>query len=78
MVLFFYKMKLKSNPTSIIPIATTPTKTTINCHFNTFFNIIISGKERPTTDIIKAREVPNETPFSIKTLTIGIIPAAFE
>ena len=61
-----------------IPKATTPTKTPINCHFRTFFRIIISGKDRPMTDIIKASAVPSVTPFSIKTLTMGMIPAAFE
>ena len=65
-------------PTIIIPKATTPTKTAINCHFNTFFSMITSGRDKPITDIINARAVPRVTPFSIKTLTIGMIPAAFE
>ena len=61
-----------------IPTATIPIKTVINCHLSTFFRIITSGSESPTTDIIKASEVPNDAPFSIKTETIGIIPAALE
>ena len=69
---------LNKNPTMVIPTATTPTKITISCHFKTFFRIIISGNDNPITDIIKARAVPKVTPFSIKTLTIGMIPAAFE
>ena len=37
-----------------------------------------SGNESPMTDIIKARAVPREAPFSISALTIGIIPADFQ
>ena len=40
--------------------------------------MMISGNDSAITDIINASAVPNETPFSIKTLTIGIIPAALE
>ena len=59
-------------------MATTPINIPISCHFKTFFKIMISGNDKPITDIIKARAVPRVTPFSINTLTIGIIPAAFE
>ena len=62
----------------MIPVATTPTKARMSCHFRTFFKMIISGKDKAITDIIKASAVPRETPFSSKTLTIGMIPAAFE
>ena len=59
-----------------IPVATIPTKVAIKGHFKTFFRIMISGNDNPIVDIIKANAVPNGTPFSINTLTIGIIPAA--
>lgn len=55
-----------------------PIKVNINGSFRTFFRIIISGNDRPITAIMKAREVPSDAPFSIKTDTIGMIPAAFE
>ena len=66
------------NPTITIPTATIPTNMVINCHFRTFSRMMISGKESAITDIIKAKAIHNDTPFSIKTLTIGIIPAALE
>ena len=53
-------------------------KVKIRGSFKTFLRITISGSERPITDIINARAVPSEAPFSIKTETIGTIPAAFE
>ena len=65
-------------PTARIPVATTPIKIRIKGIFNTFFRIIISGRDNPITDIIKAKAVPREAPFSINTLTIGMIPAALE
>ncbi len=40
--------------------------------------MIISGRLSATTDIMKASTVPRATPLSIKTLTTGMIPAAFE
>src|SRR5512135_2976303 len=40
--------------------------------------MIISGSERPITAIINASAVPSDAPFSIRTDTIGMIPAAFE
>ena len=45
---------------------------------STLRRIIISGKDSAITDIINARAVPSEAPFSIKTETIGTIPAALE
>lgn len=62
----------------MIPVATIPTKVKISGSFNTFLRIIISGSERPITDIINAKEVPSEAPFSMSTDTIGMIPAALE
>ncbi len=66
------------NPTIMIPTPTTAIKVKISGSFNTFRKITISGKDKPITDIIKASAVPNEAPFSIKTETIGTIPAALE
>jgi len=59
-------------------MAIMPMKVNIKGSFKTFFKIIISGRESPITAIINARAVPRGTPFSMKTLTIGIIPAALE
>ena len=61
-----------------MPEATIAIKIKIKGSFNTFLRMIISGSESPITDIIKANAVPRGTPFSISTLTIGIIPAALE
>ena len=66
------------NHTKKIPLATIATKAVINGHFNTFLRMMISGNDKAITDIIKAKAVPKETPFSINTLTIGITPAALE
>ena len=46
--------------------------------FNTFRRIIISGNDKAITDIINAKAVPSEAPFSISTETMGTIPAALE
>ena len=62
----------------MIPDATIPMNVNIKGSFNTFFKIIISGRDKPITDIMNAREVPNDAPFSISTDTIGTIPAALE
>lgn len=43
------------NPTITIPVATIPTNIVINCHFKTFFIMIISGSDSAITDIIKAK-----------------------
>jgi len=53
--------KLKRYPTQIIPNETIPTNTAINCHFSTFFRIIISGSKSAITYIINASAVPSET-----------------
>gem|GEM_PF-1814444 len=55
-----------------------PIKLRMRGSFKTFRRIIISGSDNPITDIINANAVPNEAPFSIKTDSIGMIPAAFE
>jgi len=62
----------------MIPAATMPMNVNINGSLRTLRRIIISGNDSPMTDIIKANAVPSEAPFSIKTETIGIIPAALE
>lgn len=62
----------------IIPTVTTPANVRSNLILSTFLRMIISGKDKPITAIIKASAVPKGTPFSIKTLTIGMIPAALE
>jgi hypothetical protein len=46
-------------------MAMIPTNVKINGSFKTFFKMINSGSDIPTTDIIKARAVPSGTPFSI-------------
>ena len=61
-----------------MPVPTTPIKVKIKGIFNTFLSITISGSDRPITAIINANAVPSDAPFSIKTETIGTIPAAFE
>ena len=55
-----------------------PAKIKINFIFITFLKIINSGKDKAVTDIINASVVPIDTPFSVKTETRGITPAAFE
>ena len=59
-------------------MATIPTKAKIKGSLSTLRRIIISGNDNPMTDIMKANAVPSDAPFSIKTETMGIIPAAFE
>ena len=44
----------------------------------TRFRMRNSGNESAVTAIMKANTVPSGTPFSNKTFTRGIIPAAFE
>ena len=55
-----------------------PIKVKIKGSFNTFFNIMSSGRDIPITDIIKARAVPNGTPFSINVYAIGTAPGEQE
>ena len=61
-----------------MPIPTTAAKISTNFTFITVFRLINSGKDKPVTAILKVRAVPIQTPFSVKTLTRGIIPAVFE
>ena len=71
-------IQLNRNPTNIIPPPTMPINVNISGSFRTFLKIIISGNDNAITDIIKAKAVPSDAPFSIKTETIGTIPAALE
>lgn len=71
-------IQLNRNPTIIIPPPTMAIKVRIKGIFNTFRRIIISGNDKAITDIINAKAVPSDAPFSISTETIGTIPAALE
>lgn len=44
--------------------ATVPKKIAMSRHVITFFNIVASGNESPTTAIIKAMAVPIDTPLA--------------
>ena len=48
-----------------------PIKVKINGILSTFLRMIISGKDKPITAIIKASAVPREAPFSISTENDG-------
>ena len=54
----------------------TPKNIPIKRHVMTFFNIVASGSDSPTTPIIKAIAVPNGMPLATKTWITGTIPAA--
>lgn len=45
-------------------------------HVITFLRSVASGKDKPTTAIIKARAVPTGMPFATNTSITGTIPAA--
>ena len=71
-------MMLKIYPEIIIHTVTTEKKMAINLIVITFFNNIASGKDNPTTPIIKAMAVPKGIPFATKTCATGRIPDALE
>ncbi len=54
-----------------------PKKMPMRRHFITFFSSVASGKDSPTTAIIKANAVPIGTPLATNTSITGTIPAAF-
>ena len=56
--------------------AMVPKKMPMSFMFITFLSMVASGKERPTTDIMNAKAVPNATPLATKTCTTGTMPAA--
>ena len=62
-------MMLNMKPEMIIQIVTTPKKTPINFIVITFFRSIASGKDIPTTPIMKAIAVPRGIPLATKTGT---------
>ena len=51
--------------------AITPMKTAMSCGFNTRRRMIISGRLKPTTDIMKASTVPRLAPFSMMCANDG-------
>ena len=57
---------------------TTPKKIPISFKVITFFKSIASGRDKPTTPIIKAIAVPKGIPFATKTCATGNIPDALE
>ena len=62
----------------IIHNVTTPKKIPTSLNVITFFKSMASGKDKPTTPIIKAMAVPNGIPFATNTCVMGNIPDAFE
>ena len=56
--------------------AMVPKKIPMSFLFMTFLSMVASGKDRPTTDIMNAKAVPNATPLATKTCTTGTIPTA--
>lgn len=72
------RIQLNRYPVKRIPKPTIPKKIRMSFVFITRFRIMNSGNERPVTAIIKASDVPRLTPFSVRTLTSGTIPAALE
>ena len=55
-------MRLNIYPEMMMQTTTTPKKMAMSFKVITFFKSIASGKERPTTPIIKAIAVPNGIP----------------
>lgn len=55
---------------------TVPKNMPISLHVITFLSSVASGKERPTTAIMKAIAVPMGMPFATNTSITGTIPAA--
>ena len=50
--------------------------TAMSRHVITFFSRVASGRDRPTTAIMKAMAVPKGIPFATNTSTTGTMPAA--
>ncbi len=71
-----YKIQLNNQPLSIKKSVKVPKKIPINFQVITFLSMVASGNDKPTTPIIKAIAVPNETPFATKTSIMGTTPAA--
>ena len=58
----------------MIPIDTIPMKIANSFVLITLFNIIIDGRERAVTAIIKDNAVPIPTPFDTNASAIGSVP----
>ncbi len=71
-----YRRRLNRYPDKTIKRLTTPKKIPTRRQVITFFNRIASGRDKPTTAIIKAMAVPKGIPLATSTCTIGTIPAA--
>ena len=63
-------------PNAIINSVTVPKNMPISFQVITFFSMVASGNDKPTTAIIKAIAVPSGTPLATKTCTTGTIPEA--
>ena len=57
-----------------MPVATIPAKITSSFVLTTFFNIIIEGRDRAVTAIIKDKAVPIPTPFRTRASAMGRVP----
>ena len=71
-------MILNRYPDMMIQSVTTTKKMAMSFNVITFFNSIASGKDKPTTPIIKAIAVPKGIPLATKTWTTGSMPDALE
>ena len=60
----------------MMQMATTEKNIEISFQVITFFNMVASGNESPTTAIMNAMAVPIGTPFATKTWMMGNTPAA--
>ena len=75
-LVYSYKTRLNKYPEKIINNVIVPKNTPIRRHFITFLRSVASGKDNPTTAIIKAKAVPTGIPLATKTSITGTIPAA--
>ena len=71
-----YNIRLNVHPKIMIINATVPKKMPMSRQVITFLSIVASGRDSPTTDIMKARAVPRGMPLATNTSTTGTIPAA--
>ena len=66
-----YCMKLKQYPVNIIPIVHIVINTSNNLGFIAFLSMIIEGRLKVVTAIIKDRTVPNWAPLNNKDSAMG-------
>ena len=71
-----YNTILNNHPSRMMNRAMVPKKMPMSFMFITFLSMVASGNERPTTDIMNAKAVPNATPLATNTCTTGTMPAA--